>query len=272
MLQDLRFAVRLLDQGTLVFGGGHRRPGARHRPQRHRVHAGERGADPRPAVQGFAGLYMLGLAGETRRAEQHLRCRFPGLARADEGLQRPRRLERRRHDVSDDRGMPEQARGSYLTANAFSVVGQPPLLGRDFTPEDEQRGGDRAVIIGYSIWKNRYGGDPGVIGKLTRVNGQPATIVGVMPEGMLFPQNNEIWAAFVPNGRAAAAQLARPGRVRPRRSPGSRGAQALDRVGHHCRDASRPSIRRPTRSSAGSSSRRSTNASTAGRSARSSWR
>ena len=101
--------------------------------------------------------------------------------------------------ISDDRAMPEQARGSYLTANAFSVVGQRPLLGRDFTPEDEQRGGDRAVIIGYSIWRNRYGGDPGVIGKLTRVNGQPAVIVGVMPEGMLFPQNNEIWAAFIPN-------------------------------------------------------------------------
>jgi predicted permease len=101
--------------------------------------------------------------------------------------------------ISDDRGMPEQARGCYLTANAFSVVGQRPLLGRDFRPEDEQPGGDRAVIVGYTIWRNRYGGDPGVIGKLTRVNGQPAVIVGVMPEGMMFPQNNEIWAAFVPN-------------------------------------------------------------------------
>src|SRR5215217_2751413 len=81
--------------------------------------------------------------------------------------------------ISDDRGMPEQARGSYLTGNAFSVVGQAPLLGRDFRPEDEQPGGDRAVIIGYTLWRNRYGGDPGVIGKLTRVNGQPAVIVGV---------------------------------------------------------------------------------------------
>jgi putative ABC transport system permease protein len=101
--------------------------------------------------------------------------------------------------ISDDRGMPEQARGSYLTGNAFSVVGQAPLLGRDFRPEDEQRGGDRAVIIGYTIWRNRYGGDPGVIGKLTRVNGQPAVIVGVMPEGMMFPQNTEMWSVFIPN-------------------------------------------------------------------------
>src|SRR5918996_5960479 len=94
-------------------------------------------------------------------------------------------------NISDDRGLPDQARGSYLTANSFSVVGQQPLLGRDFGPQDEQRGTDRAVIIGYRIWRNRYGGEAGIIGKLTRVNGEPAVIVGVMPEGMMFPQNTE---------------------------------------------------------------------------------
>ena len=102
-------------------------------------------------------------------------------------------------NISDDRGLPEQARGAYLTANAFSVIGQPLLLGRDFGPEDERRGTDLAVIVGYRIWRNRYAGDPDVVGKLTRVNGQPAVIVGVMPEGMQFPQNTDIWAVFVPN-------------------------------------------------------------------------
>jgi putative ABC transport system permease protein len=101
-------------------------------------------------------------------------------------------------NISDDRGLPEQARGTYLTANAFAVVGQQPLLGRDFGPQDERRGTDRAVIIGYRIWRNRYGGDSNVIGKLTRVNGEPAVIVGVMPDGMMFPQNTEMWAVFIP--------------------------------------------------------------------------
>ena len=101
--------------------------------------------------------------------------------------------------ISDDRGLPEQTRGSYLTANSFALLGQQPLLGRDFGPQDEKRGTDRAVIIGYTIWRNRYGGDPQVLGKLTRVNGEPAVIVGVMPEGMMFPQNNEMWAVFIPN-------------------------------------------------------------------------
>jgi predicted permease len=101
-------------------------------------------------------------------------------------------------NIADDRGMPEQARGAYLTPNAFSILGQQPLLGRDFSDEDAQPGRDRAVIIGYRIWRNRYSGDPNILGKLTRVNGQPAVIVGVMPEGMQFPQNNDIWAVDVP--------------------------------------------------------------------------
>ena len=100
--------------------------------------------------------------------------------------------------INDDSGLPEQARGTYLTADAFAVVGQRPLLGRDFGPQDERRGAERAVIIGYSIWRNRYGGDPKVIGKLTRISGEPAVIVGVMPQGMRFPQNSDLWAVFVP--------------------------------------------------------------------------
>ena len=110
--------------------------------------------------------------------------------------------------------MPEQARGSYLTANSFALVGQQPLMGRDFGPEDERRGTDRAVIIGYTIWRNRYGGDPQVLGKLTRVNGEPGVIVGVMPEGMMFPQNNEIWMAFIPDRTAGEADLAQLERLR----------------------------------------------------------
>src|SRR5687767_6690389 len=58
-------------------------------------------------------------------------------------------------NLSDDRGLPEQARGAFLTANSFSVLGQQPLLGRDFGPSDERRGTDLAVIIGYRIWRMR---------------------------------------------------------------------------------------------------------------------
>ncbi len=89
-------------------------------------------------------------------------------------------------NVSDAKGLPEQARGSWITANVFSLIGQPAFLGRDFSPADEQKGADPVAIISYSFWKNRYGGDANVIGTPIRVNGEPATIIGVMADRCSF--------------------------------------------------------------------------------------
>ena len=102
-------------------------------------------------------------------------------------------------NISDAKGLPEQARGSWITANVFGLIGQPAFLGRDFSPADEQKGADPVAIISYSFWKNRYGGDANVIGTPIRVNGEPATIIGVMAEKMLFPDNTEVWLPEIPN-------------------------------------------------------------------------
>jgi putative ABC transport system permease protein len=101
-------------------------------------------------------------------------------------------------NVSDDRALPEEARGTWITANAFGVLGQQPLLGRDFGPADDRIGAEPVAVLSYRIWKNRYGGDPAVIGKALRLNGQPATIIGIMPDSMNFPNNTEVWAPFIP--------------------------------------------------------------------------
>ena len=101
-------------------------------------------------------------------------------------------------NIADDRGLPEQAGGSLVTADTFRLLGQPPLVGRDFAPADDRKGAEMVVMLGYSIWKNRYGSDPNVIGRPLRINGQPATIIGVMPDGMKFPTNAEMWAPFIP--------------------------------------------------------------------------
>ena len=101
-------------------------------------------------------------------------------------------------NISDDRVLPEPVQGTWLTANAFGVLKQPLLLGRDFVAGDEAPGAQPVVIIGHRIWKTRYGNDPAVLGKSLRVNGQPATIVGVMPQGMRFPDNTDVWAVVIP--------------------------------------------------------------------------
>src|SRR5687768_1936303 len=101
-------------------------------------------------------------------------------------------------NIADDSALPEQVRGNLLTSNAFKVLGQQPLLGRDFAPDEDQKGAERVVILGHTLWSNRYGADPNVIGRAIRVNAQPATIIGVMPPGMKFPTNADIWMPLVP--------------------------------------------------------------------------
>ncbi len=104
--------------------------------------------------------------------------------------------------------MPEQTQGSWVTANFFDVLRQPPLIGRGFTADDERRDADSVVIIGYDIWKNRFNSDASALGRTLRISGKPATIIGVMPERMKFPNDSELWVAFVPTD----AQLARQSR------------------------------------------------------------
>jgi putative ABC transport system permease protein len=101
-------------------------------------------------------------------------------------------------NLADDRAVPEQARGTFLTANAFTVLGQPTHIGRDFTEADERKGAEKVVILGYGIWKSRYGADPAVLGRVLRINGEPSTIIGVMPEGLKFPTESALWMPFVP--------------------------------------------------------------------------
>jgi predicted permease len=104
-------------------------------------------------------------------------------------------------NISDDTAMPEQTQGARVTANFFAVLRQRTEIGRTFETGEDARGATPTVIIGYDIWKNRFRLDPGVLGQTLRVNGQAATIIGVMPDQMLFPDNagSHIWIPFVPS-------------------------------------------------------------------------
>ena len=96
-------------------------------------------------------------------------------------------------NVSDEGRTPERFQGPYLSANTFTLIGQQPLLGRDFLPEDDRPGAAAVVMLGNGVWKNRYGSDPSVLGRTIKVNEVPATVIGVMPEGFKFPQEADLW-------------------------------------------------------------------------------
>jgi predicted permease len=95
--------------------------------------------------------------------------------------------------VSDENHLPEQFFGPFTSTNLFTVIGQRPLLGRDFTADDDRAGAPPVVILGYGMWQARYGGDPGIIGRTIRINGLHPTVVGVMGPDMKFPPNSDLW-------------------------------------------------------------------------------
>ena len=101
-------------------------------------------------------------------------------------------------NLSDAGQPPERVNGSLVTPNTFRLLGQPVLLGRDFLPAEGEPGAPRTVILGHRVWQDRYAGDPGVLGRVVRVNDEPATIVGVMPEGMRFPVTSDLWRPLRP--------------------------------------------------------------------------
>ncbi|HEV8145128.1 MAG TPA: ABC transporter permease [Bryobacteraceae bacterium] len=100
-------------------------------------------------------------------------------------------------NVSDGNGLPDRYSGYQMTANGFSLIGQKPMLGRDFLPEDEKPGSTPVAILSHRMWQDRYGSDPAILGRSIRVNEVPTTVIGVMPTGIRFPTDIDFWMPFV---------------------------------------------------------------------------
>jgi predicted permease len=101
-------------------------------------------------------------------------------------------------NISEADRVPERVAGTSVTPNVFGILGQPMHIGRDFLPEDGRPGAEPVVIVGHGVWKTRYGADPNVLGRSIKVNEIASTIVGVMPEGVKFPSNADMWQAIAP--------------------------------------------------------------------------
>jgi putative ABC transport system permease protein len=88
---------------------------------------------------------------------------------------------------------PERVQGFLTTGNFFDVIGVKPFMGRNYTEEENQPGKGRVVVITYSLWQRRFGGDPDILNKTITTNGLVSTIVGVMPEGFTYPTNADVY-------------------------------------------------------------------------------
>jgi predicted permease len=93
---------------------------------------------------------------------------------------------------------PKQVLGQMVTANYFEVLGLTPKLGRFFlSDEDTKPGGNNVAVLSYSLWVNKFGSDPSVVGKVMTLNATPYTVIGVGPRGFkgtfIFGSAEEVW-------------------------------------------------------------------------------
>jgi len=102
--------------------------------------------------------------------------------------------------TNPDRSEPIEA--TAFTGDLFGVLGVQPMLGRTFLPAEDEIGAERVVVLSYGSWQNRYGGDREVIGETMILDGDPYTIVGVMPQDFYFPERtNELYTFLADEDR-----------------------------------------------------------------------
>jgi predicted permease len=97
-----------------------------------------------------------------------------------------------RNLISPD-GQIERLRLAEMTASGFRVAAVPPLLGRALLDSDEVEGAPPVVVIGHDVWTERFGANPGVVGRTMQLDRTSHTIVGVMPKDFGFPLADELW-------------------------------------------------------------------------------
>jgi putative ABC transport system permease protein len=90
-------------------------------------------------------------------------------------------------------GDPERLEAIQASSGFFDVFGAAPIIGRTFSESTDQPGGPRVAVIGEGLWKRRFGGRADVVGSTIRLNGQPTTILGVMPEWFRHPRARDLW-------------------------------------------------------------------------------
>ncbi len=91
---------------------------------------------------------------------------------------------------------PERAErfdGAFITANAFAMLGVQPVRGRLFREGEDRAGAPGVILLGYDVWRDRYGLDESVVGRVIPVNGEQMTVIGVMPDGFHFPIEEQVW-------------------------------------------------------------------------------
>ncbi|MDQ3546470.1 MAG: ABC transporter permease [Verrucomicrobiota bacterium] len=94
-----------------------------------------------------------------------------------------------RVNLTGGRGEPEEIKAQFVSQAFFPALGVQPTLGRAFLPEEDTPSKELVIILSYELWQTRFGSDPAIVGKQATISGRQRTIVGVMPAGFYFLDN-----------------------------------------------------------------------------------
>ena len=87
----------------------------------------------------------------------------------------------------------ERVAGTLVSGDLLGILGVAPILGRSIQADDDRAGAPPVVVLSHRLWLRRFGADRGVVGKSVRLNGEPHTVVGVMPAKFGFPEFAQLW-------------------------------------------------------------------------------
>ena len=97
------------------------------------------------------------------------------------------------YTVTPQTGEPVRLRGTVASTTFFDVLGVAPSLGRGFTTDDSEPGRNQSIVLSFGFWQRQFAGRADVINQIVRLNGQPFTVIGVMPATLNYPDNSNFW-------------------------------------------------------------------------------
>ena len=128
---------------------------------------------------------------------------------------------------------PESVSVASMSASGFRVTRVPPLMGRYFDEKDDREGALSVVVIGEDVWRNRFLGDPSILGRTIQLGATLHSIVGVMPKGFAFPVNNHFWVPLRAGPAPPEPRMGTPLMVFGRLAPGVTLASAQAELAVH---------------------------------------
>ena len=101
--------------------------------------------------------------------------------------------------------VPEEVLGRQVSWNLFRVLGVAPILGRDFTAEEDKPGTGYVAVLSHALWRQNFGSDPQIVGRKIELDSEKYTVIGVMPQGFEFPdRDSAIWVPLAFSEEEAA--------------------------------------------------------------------